>query len=48
MLNISAIKEHLHKPAWIQWNIAGTLPRKLKRKIPRVFSDEIFSPQLFF
>ena len=44
MLNISAIKEHLHKPAWIQWNIAGTLPRKL----PRVFSDEVFSPELVF
>ena len=33
MLNISSIKELLHKPLEIQWNIIGTLPRKLKRKI---------------
>ena len=32
MLNISSIKELLHKPSEIQWNITGTLPEKLKRK----------------
>ena len=32
MLNISSIKELLHKPSEIQWNITGTLPGKLKRK----------------
>ena len=26
MLNISSIKELLHKPSEIQWNITGTLP----------------------
>ena len=31
-LNISSIKELLHKPSEIQWNITGTLPEKLKRK----------------
>ena len=33
MLNISSIKELFHKPSEIQWNITGTLPGKLKRKI---------------
>ena len=33
MLNISSIKELLHKPSEIQQIIAGTLPGKLKRKI---------------
>ena len=33
MLNISSIKELLHKPSEIQWNITGTLPEKLKSKI---------------
>ena len=33
MLNISSIKELLHKPSGVQWNIIGTLPEKLKRKI---------------
>ena len=33
MLNISSIKELLHKPSEIQWNITGTLPGKLKRKL---------------
>ena len=33
MLNISTIKELLHKPSEIQWNIIGTLPGKLKRKL---------------
>ena len=32
MLNISSIKELLHKPSEIQWNITRTLPGKLKRK----------------
>ena len=32
MLNISSIKELLHKPSEIQWNITGTLPEKLKEK----------------
>ena len=31
MLNISSIKELLHKPSEIQWNITGTLPGRLKR-----------------
>ena len=33
MSNISSIKELLLKPSAIQWNITGTLPGKLKRKI---------------
>ena len=33
MLNIFSIKELLHKPSEIQWNITGILPGKLKRKI---------------
>ena len=33
ILNIFSIKELLHKPSEIQWNIIGTLPGKLKRKI---------------
>ena len=32
MLNISSIKELLHKPLEIQWNITGTLKGKLKEK----------------
>ena len=32
MLNIFSIKELLHKPSEIQWNITGILPGKLKRK----------------
>ena len=45
MLNISSIKELLHKPAEIQWNIAGTLPGKLKRKVSWDLSCEILSPE---
>ena len=33
MLNISAIKELLHKPSKIHWNTTGILSGKLKRKI---------------
>ena len=33
MLNVSSIKEPLHQPSGIQWNVTGTLPGKLKRKI---------------
>ena len=32
MLNISSLKELLHKSSEIQWNITGTLPGKLKKK----------------
>ena len=38
MLNVPSIKELLHKPSEIQWNIAGTLPGKLQRKIYWAFS----------
>ena len=31
MLNISPIEELLHKPAEIKTNVAGALPRKLKK-----------------
>ena len=41
MLNISSIKELLHKPSEIQWNITGTLPGKLKRKISWALSYKI-------
>ena len=41
MFNISSIKELLHKPSEIQWNINGTLPRKLKRKIYLALSYKI-------
>ena len=41
MLNISSIKELLHKPSEIQWNITGTLPGKLKRKIYWALSYKI-------
>ena len=41
MLNISSIKEILHKPAEIQWNVAGTLPGKLKRKISKALPYKI-------
>ena len=41
MLNISSLKELLHKLAEIQSNIAGTLPGKLERKISGAFSYKI-------
>ena len=44
MLNISSIKELLHKPSEIQWNITGTLPGKLKRKISWSLSYKIITP----
>ena len=44
MLNISSIKELLHKPSEIQWNITGTLSGKLKRKISWALSYKILPP----
>ena len=41
MLNISSIKELLHKPSEIQWNITGTLPGKLKRKFRGLLTYKI-------
>ena len=41
MLNISSIKELLHKPSNIQWNMTGTLPEKLKRNILGALSYKI-------
>ena len=46
MLNILSIKELLHKPVEIQWNIAGTLPGKLKRNILGASSYKILPPQV--
>ena len=46
MLNISSIKELLHKPSEIQWNITGTLPGKLKRKISWTLSYRILPPEI--
>ena len=46
MLNISSIKELLHKPSEIQWNITGTLPGKLKRKISWALSYKILPPEI--
>ena len=43
MLNISPIKELLHKPAKIQTNIAGVLHRKLKKNL-WALSYEILPP----
>ena len=43
MLNISLIKERLHKPPEIQW-IITTVPGKLKRKIPWALSYKILPP----
>ena len=45
-LNISSIKELLHKPSEIQWNITGTLPGKLKRKISWALSYKILPPEI--
>ena len=41
-LNISSIKELLHKPSELQWNITGILPRKLKRKLSWALSCKIY------
>ena len=46
MLSISSIKELLHKPSEIQWNITGTLPGKLKRKISWTLSYKILPPEI--
>ena len=46
MPNISSIKELLHKPSEIQWNIAGTLPGKLNRKISWASSYKILPPEV--
>ena len=46
MLNISSMKELLHKPAEIQWSIAGTLSVKLKIKISGSFSYKITLPEI--
>ena len=44
--DISLIKELLHKPLEIQWNITGTLPRKLKRKFWGALSYKILPPEI--
>ena len=46
MLNISSIQALLHKPSQIQWNITGTLPRKLKRKIFWGLSYNTLPPEI--
>ena len=46
MLNISSIKELLYKPSEIQWNVTGTQPRKLKRKISWALSYKISLPEI--
>ena len=46
MLDISSIKELLHKPSEVQWNITGTLPEKLKRKITWALSYKILPPEI--
>ena len=38
------MKELLHKPSEIQWNITGTLLGKLKRKISWALSYKILPP----
>ena len=43
MLKIPSIKELLHKPSEIQWNITGTFPGKLKIKIG---SYKILPPEI--
>ena len=46
MLSTSSIKEQLHKPLKVQWNITGTLPGKLKRKIYWALSYKILPPKI--
>ena len=46
MLNISSVKELLHKPSEIQWNITGTLPGKLKRKLWGALHFTILPPEI--
>ena len=45
-LNISSIKELLLRPSEIQWNITGTSPGKLKRKIYWALSFKILTPEI--
>ena len=46
MLNISSIKELLHKPSEIYRSITGTLPGKLKTKISWALSYKILPPEI--
>ena len=46
MFNIFSIKELLHKSSESQWNITGTLPGKLKRKISWTLSYKILPPEI--
>ena len=46
MLHISSMKELLHKPSAIQWNITGTSPEKLKRKLSWALSYKILPPEI--
>ena len=46
MLIISSIKELLHKPSEIQWNITGSLPGKLKRNFFGALSYKILPPEI--
>ena len=39
------MKELLHKPLELQWNITGTLTGKLKRKISWALSYKILLPE---
>ena len=45
MLNISSIKELLHKPSEVQRNITGTLPGKLKSKFFLALSHKRLPPE---
>ena len=46
MVKFSSIKELLHKPSEIQWNITGTLPGKLKRKISWDLRYKVLPPEI--
>ena len=46
MLNISSIKELLHKPSEIQWNMTETLLGKVKRKISCALSYKMLPPEI--
>ena len=41
--NISSVKELLQKPSEIQWNVTGTLPGKLKRKISWLYITRYYT-----
>ena len=45
MLSSSSIKELLHKPAEIQWNITETLPGKLRRKFLGLYPSRYYPPK---